>query len=52
MSVDGTRIGGSVFFNHGFRADGEVRMVDADIRGELNCLAALMANPDGVALPG
>jgi len=41
---------GSVFLNDGFHADGEVRLLGAQIGGDLDCNGGTFNKPDGYAL--
>ena len=50
LSAHDIRVGGSLFLNSGFRAAGEVRLLNARIAGQLNCVGGRFANTGGVAL--
>ena len=52
LAADGIRVGGGVFLDEGFTAAGTVRLLGADIAGELNCGGAQLngRNNDGNAL--
>lgn len=54
LSADGMAVEGGVWLNGDasarFEAHGEVRLVGADIRGQLNCAGGSFANPEGDAL--
>ena len=50
LDCDGLRCGGDVFLNEGFRAEGTVSLVGAEIKSELNCTAGLFITPGGRAL--
>lgn len=50
LDCDGLRCGGDVFLNDGFRAEGTVSLVGAEIKSELNCSAGLFITPGGCAL--
>ena len=47
---DGLRIEGPLFLNHGFRAEGEVRLPTAKIDGVLDASGGTFKNSSGVAL--
>ncbi len=47
---DGLVLRGDLSLNEGFRADGAVRLLGAEIGGDLNCRGGTFRNPDGVAL--
>ncbi len=50
ISADRLAVEGSVFLRDGFHAKGEVRLVNADIGGNLDCVGARFENPEGYAL--
>ncbi len=52
LNAERMKVGGSVFLNDGFTANGAVRLLGADIAGQLNCGGATItgANKDGNAL--
>jgi sRNA-binding regulator protein Hfq len=50
LVADGMRVRGSLNLRNGFRADGEVRLLDADIGGNLDCDCGKFVRPDGCAL--
>ena len=52
LIADQVKVGGDVFLDQGFTADGAVRLLGADITGQLNCAGARLtgANTDGNAL--
>jgi hypothetical protein len=50
LNADQLETRGSVELNDGFTATGEVRLVGAHIKGQLDCSGAILANPDGLAL--
>ena len=50
MDVNGAKIGGVVFLSGKFQAEGEVRLHNADIGGDLACDGASFKNANGVAL--
>ena len=50
MNADGLVTKGNVFLRDGFTAEGEVRLVGADIGGSLECDAGKFKNPKGIAL--
>jgi hypothetical protein len=37
LALDGAKIGGGVLFRDGFHAEGEVRLLGAEIKGQLSC---------------
>jgi hypothetical protein len=45
LSADGIRVSGAVFLSEGFRARGEVRIVGAQIGGQLSCMGGTFQNP-------
>ena len=50
--IDGSdlRVGGTLFLDGGFHAEGEVRLGAARIDGELNCRSASFSNPAGYSI--
>ncbi len=56
LTTDRAEIGGGVFLGklpgsaNGFRAKGEVRLLDTRIRGQLRCTDGRFENPKGIAL--
>jgi hypothetical protein len=50
LGFDRARIEGSVFLNNGFRAKGEVRLLGAQIGGQLGCNGARIEVANGTAL--
>src|SRR5260370_26487313 len=48
--ADGLTVNGNIFLRQGFRAEGEVRLVNAKIRGPLDCTKAVLTNPGKIAL--
>jgi len=50
LAADGMRVRGSLNLRDGFRADGEVSLVRADIGGSLYCDDGKFVKPDGYAL--
>ena len=50
ISADRLKTTGSVFLTKGFHAEGEVRLLGADIGGDLACTGATFKNPKGAAL--
>jgi hypothetical protein len=52
LVADGLRVDGEVLMRHGFAATGEVRLVGARVRGQLNFNGARFRNPSGFALNG
>jgi hypothetical protein len=47
ISADGIVVQRGVYFNRGFKADGEVRLLNARIGGSLNCNGGEFRNPSG-----
>ncbi len=45
LFADGAVVNGGVFLNKGFRADGEVRLLNAQIEGNLECDSSTFVNP-------
>jgi len=45
ITADGVIVKGDVFFSEGFSAKGEVRLLGAQIEGDLNCSGAMFENP-------
>ncbi len=50
ITADGATITGGLFLTEGFTATGEVRLLGAQINGQLACHGATLINPDGNAL--
>lgn len=50
FSADRLQVGGSVLFDDGFRATGEVKLMSARIKGQLNCCSGQFKNPKNNAL--
>jgi hypothetical protein len=50
LSANGIRVEGAVLLRHGFRAEGEVRLVGATIAGDLDCTEGVFHNPGEIAL--
>jgi hypothetical protein len=50
LNVDGAVVKGGVFLRNGFSAKGEVRLLNAQIGGHLDCNGATFENPSGYAL--
>jgi len=50
LKADRMTVGGEVFLDQNFAADGEVRLLGAKIDGQLNCNGGNFANPGGDAL--
>ena len=50
LSADGVEVGGRVFLTEKFHATGEVRLLGARIRGNLDCTGGTFENPEGKAL--
>src|SRR3990172_7731101 len=50
INADGLKTGGAVFLNYGFKAVGEVRLLGADIGGQLSCSKGTFENEEGDAL--
>lgn len=45
LNLDGTHVKGDIFLCDGFRAEGQVRLLGAQIGGSLYCTAATFTNP-------
>ncbi len=57
LTADGVDVKGDVFLGDGFTAEGEVRLLGAQIGGQLHCIGGVFKNPptlakDGQALEG
>lgn len=52
LDADGVTIGGSIFFRHGFRADGLVKLLGARIGLNLDCARGEFDNPPREKLSG
>ncbi len=50
VSADRMKTRGSVFLRYGFHARGEVRLLGADIEGDLDCIGGTFENENGYAL--
>ncbi len=50
VTADGAHVKGSVSLSDGFNAEGEVRLLDAQIGGTLDCRMGIFKNPGGNAL--
>ena len=50
LKGDGIKVNGGVFLRNGFAATGEVRLLGAEIGGDLDCSGGLFSNTDGDAL--
>jgi len=50
LLLDGIKVGGDVLFRDGFQSNGEIRLIGANIGGDLGCSGALMENPGADAL--
>jgi hypothetical protein len=50
VTADGAHVRGAVFLNNGFRAEGEVRLLGAQIGGDLDCRRGTFKNPGKGAL--
>jgi len=50
FNADGANVTGSVFLRQGFTAEGEVRLLGAQIGGQLACTGGTFKNPKGKAL--
>jgi len=48
--ADGLNVKGDVFLRAGFRSEGEVRLLGAQIGGSFSCIGGTFANPSGRAL--
>jgi hypothetical protein len=51
LNAEAAKIGGSVFVRYNFLAEGEVRLFNAEIRGDLDCSGGTFLNP-AVAICG
>lgn len=52
IAADGMRVGGSVLLRDGFRAIGEIRLIGAEIGGQLNCERGCFLNPPSLRPSG
>ncbi len=52
LSADGIKVRGDVFLNDGFHAEGEVRLLGAEIGGVLACVRGTIKNPAQKDVPG
>jgi len=50
IKADGLKGEGNVFFRDGFKAEGEVRLLGAEIGGNLDCDRSTFVNLEGIAL--
>jgi hypothetical protein len=50
LVADGVKVGGNMFLDGGFTAAGAVRLLGADITGQLSCRGATITGTDGCAL--
>jgi hypothetical protein len=50
IRADRMRVGGGVFFNRGFKAEGEVKLSGAFVGGDLSCRGGTFRNLSGYAL--
>jgi sRNA-binding regulator protein Hfq len=50
LGGDGLKVKGDLFLRNGFHSDGEVRLLGADVGGDLNCRSGTFAREDGDAL--
>ena len=50
VSANGLKIDGDVYMRYGFKAEGEVSLIGADIDGDLNCRGGSFENKEGHAL--
>jgi hypothetical protein len=50
VTADGAKVKGNVFLTDGFSAEGEVRLLAAQIGGNLDCTGGTFKNPTGRAL--
>ena len=50
LDATGAEVGGDVFLDEGFTADGEVSLLGARIDGQLSCRGGRLCNPGGVAI--
>jgi|GEM_PF-480694 len=50
LSCDGAEIGGDIWLNGGFHAEGAVRLIGVRVSGELYCSKGYFVNPGGYAL--
>jgi len=50
VTADGANVRGNVFLNNGFSAEGEVRLHNAQIGGDLDCSGGILRNPGKKAL--
>jgi len=52
LNADRVIVGGYVFLRNGFSAEGEVKLLNAEIGGSLECQGALLKNPSREGAPG
>ena len=52
LNAEGAKIGGPVFLRNNFSAEGEVRLFNADVAGNLACSAGKFQNPANAKIPG
>jgi hypothetical protein len=50
LNAERVRVGNNVFLRDGFKAEGEVLLSSADIRGNLECAAGQFINAEGIAI--
>ena len=50
IRADRMKVGGGVFFNRGFTADGEVKLNGAFVGGDLSCMGGTFRNLSGYAI--
>jgi hypothetical protein len=51
LNADGAKVGGYVLLNNNFSAEGEVRLLNAEIVGDLNCQDGKFKNPANAKVP-
>jgi hypothetical protein len=52
LNAEGAKVGGSVFLNHNFLPEGEVRLFNAEIERNLDCGGSKFQNPLKAEIPG
>ncbi len=50
LNADGISVNGNLFLSAGFRAEGEVRLLNGQIGGSFECAGGTFINPSGTAL--
>jgi len=50
LNADGLKVGGYVFLRDGFKSEGEVCLLGAEIEGNLECSSGQFINPEGQSL--